>query len=62
MRAWYQLRRSQNNVVLLIIYDVLVVTYYEINTLKCVLNIASGYSVILSPIIGGKYSINKIQS
>ena len=37
---------SQTNVVLLIEYDVLAIMYYEINTLKCVLQISFGYRVI----------------
>ena len=37
---------SQTNVVLLIEYDVLAIMYYEINTLKCVVNIYFGHRVI----------------
>ena len=37
---------SQNNVVLLIEYDVLAIMYYKINTLKCVLHISFGYRVM----------------
>ena len=37
---------SQTDVVLLIKYDVLVIMYYEINTLKCVLHISFGHRVI----------------
>ena len=36
---------SQTNVVLLIKYDVFVIMYYKINTLKCALRISFGYRV-----------------
>ena len=44
---------SQTSVVLLIEYDVLAITYYEINTLKWVLHISFGYRVICFTLING---------
>ena len=44
---------SQINVVVLIEYDFLAIIFYEINTLKCVLQIYFGHRVICLSLITG---------
>ena len=44
---------SQTKVVLLIEYDVLVIMFYEINTLQFALHISFGYRVICLSLING---------
>ena len=46
---------SQNNIVFLIEYDVLVILYYEINILKCVMHISFGYKAIYLSLITGNF-------